>query len=62
MGKAAQASTAQLEALVQKLTTEVEGLRAEARATASHTSTITRQIERLTPDGDALAVREAAAL
>jgi len=59
-GTSTPAGTAQLEALVQKLTTEVGGLRAEARATATHTSNINRQIERLTPDGDALAVREAA--
>lgn len=59
----AQASgTAQLEALIQKLTTEVEALKYGVQATATHTSNINRQIERLTPDGDALAVREAAAL
>jgi hypothetical protein len=61
-GGAYSSGNVQLESLVQKLTTEVEGLRAEARATATHTSNINRQIERLTPDGDALAVREAAAL
>jgi len=51
-----------LEALVEALTKEVQGLRAEAQATAGHTSKTARLLGRAMPDGDALATREAAAL
>ena len=54
------ANTARLEALVEKLTTEVANLRAETRAVVTHTATTARIIKRVTPDGDAIATREAA--
>lgn len=56
------ANTARLEALVEKLTTEVANLRAETRAVVTHTATTARIIKRVTPDGDALQTREAAAV
>ena len=54
------ANTARLEALVEKLTAEVANLRAETRAVVTHTATTARIIKRVTPDGDAIATREAA--
>lgn len=54
------ADTARLEALVEKLTAEVASLRAETRAVVTHTATTARIIKRVTPDGDAIATREAA--
>jgi len=54
------ADTARLEALVEKLTAEVANLRAETRAVVTHTATTARIIKRVTPDGDAIATREAA--
>ena len=53
-------NTARLEALVERLTREVEGLRAEAQATAGHTSQTARLLDRAMPDGDAIATRVAA--
>lgn len=52
--------TARLEALIDGLTQEVIGLRAEAQATAGHTSRTARLLDRAMPDGDALATRTAA--
>jgi hypothetical protein len=54
------ADTARLEALVEKLTAEVQGLRAEAAATAGHTAKTARILDRVTPDGDALQTRATA--
>ena len=48
------ADTGRLEALVQSLTQEVQGLRAEARATASHSAKTARILTRVTRDGEAL--------
>jgi outer membrane murein-binding lipoprotein Lpp len=44
-------NTARLEALVLQLTQEVEGLRAEARATATHTARSARLLDRMERDG-----------
>jgi len=46
--------TAQLEALIDRLTEEVRNLRAEARATASNTGKTAKILERVTPDGNSL--------
>jgi hypothetical protein len=43
-----------LEALVQRLTQEVEGLRAEARATASNTNKTAKILGRVTQDGESI--------
>ncbi len=51
---------ARLEALVERLTAEVEGLRFEARATATATNKTAKLLDRVTPAGDALATRAAA--
>ena len=53
-------NTERLEALVENLTQEVQGLRFEARSTAIHTSATTAILKRVTPDGDAMATRVAA--
>ena len=45
-----------LEALVQRLTQEVEGLRAEARATATNTNKTAKILSRVSQDGDSLTV------
>ena len=46
--------SAQLIEEIQALRSEVEGLRAEARATASHTAKTARILDRVTPDGASL--------
>jgi hypothetical protein len=51
---------AELIAEVRALRQEVAGLRAEAQATAGHTSKTARLLDRAMPDGDALATRVAA--
>lgn len=51
---------AELIAEVRALRSEVAGLRAEAQATAGHTSKTARLLDRAMPDGDALATRAAA--
>lgn len=56
-GPAGIGRTDRLEQLVTQLNAQVAGLRAEARATAVHTNATNRKIDRLMPDGDALAVR-----
>ena len=48
-----------LEALIDGLTREVIGLRAEAQATASHTNKTARLLDRAMPSGDAIATRVA---
>lgn len=53
-------NTARLEALVEKLTQEVEMLRSEVRADVQHNAKTARILSRITPDGDAVATREAA--
>jgi hypothetical protein len=58
----APSSTAQLEALVLKLTAEVEAMKHGVQAVATHASNTNRMLERAMPDGDAFATREAAAL
>ena len=53
-------NAARLEALVEKLTAEVGMLRAEVRADVGHNAKTARILARITPDGDAVATREAA--
>lgn len=55
-------NNARLESLVESLTEEVQSLNEAARATAKHTSKTARLIERVMPDGDALATRTAPAV
>lgn len=50
-----------LHQLVEKLTQEVEMLRAEVRSDVSHNAKTARLLERVMPDGDAIATREATA-
>lgn len=51
----------QMSEVVEKLMAEVEGLRKEARATATNTEIMARLIRRVTPQGDAIATREVTA-
>ena len=50
-------SGSNLEALVEKLNANIEGLRYEVRAGVTHTSKVAKILERVTPDGDAVATR-----
>jgi chemotaxis protein histidine kinase CheA len=51
-------SGSNLEALVEKLNANIEGLRYEVRAGVTHTSKVAKILERVTPDGDAIATRD----
>jgi hypothetical protein len=53
-------NSATLEALVKELLAKVSDLDSNARATAYHTSETNKRLDRVMPDGDALAVRTAA--
>lgn len=55
-----QSNSIELIAEIRALRSEVAGLRAEAQATAGHTSRTARLLDRAMPDGDALATRAAA--
>lgn len=54
-----QTNSIELIAEIRALRSEVAGLRAEAQATAGHTSKTARLLDRAMPDGDALATRVA---
>jgi len=51
---------ARLESLVERLTAEVEGLRTEARATATNTNKTAKMLDRAMPAGDAISTRAVA--
>lgn len=54
---AAMMGNSNLEALVEKLNANIEGLRYEVRANVTHTSKVAKILERVSPEGDAIVVK-----